>query len=311
MKPKLTIAVLCGLCLALAGSAAAQAVDDGVLLAKQELVVGSIYSHEAWDEYWEGSLKRDNQNIGTLKTQTGLWFASYGVTERVTVMGAVPHVWTSASQGVLHSMQGFQDLSLTAKYRLFDKPSTRVGALRGIAVASGAIPITNYTPDFYPLSIGSASQRLSGRFTLSAQPRERWSVTGSTAYTWRSDITLDRPYYYTDDRFFLTDEVDLANVFDFIVSAAYARSGWLGSVGFSQQWTLGGGDIRRQDMPFVSNRMNFSKLGALMMVPVPGLPTLAGQVSWAWIPAGRNVGQSTMFTTGVVYRLPFGRRPTS
>ena len=80
MNPKLTIAAACALCLALAGPAAAQAVDDGVMLAKQELVVGSIYSHEAWDEYWEGSLKRENQNIGTLKTQTGVWFASYGVT---------------------------------------------------------------------------------------------------------------------------------------------------------------------------------------------------------------------------------------
>jgi hypothetical protein len=30
---------------------------------------------------------------------------------------------------------------------------------------------------------------------------------------------------------------------------------------FSQQTTLGGGDIRRQDMPFVSNRMNLSRIG--------------------------------------------------
>jgi hypothetical protein len=310
MKARLKTALACVLYVSLAASASAQAVDDAVLLAKHEVVVGSVYFHDTWDQYWEGTLKRDNGNIGTLTTKTNVWFANYGVTDRITVIGAIPHVWTSASQGVLHSVQGFQDLSLAVKYRLFEHASTPVGPLRAVVVASGAQPMTNYTPDFYPLSIGSGSRRISGRFTASAQPRTGWMVTGSSAYTWRGDVTLDRPFYYTDDQFFLTDEVDLSNVFDFTASVAYARGGWLGSFGFSQQWTLGGGDIRRQDTPFVSNRMNLSKVGVLAMVPVPGMPTLAGQVSWGWIPSGRNVGQSTVLAAGLVYRLPFGARPT-
>ena len=36
------------------------------------------------------------------------------------------------------------------------------------------------------------------------------------------------------------------------------KSGLNTAFSLSQQQTLGGGDIRRQDMPFVSNRMNFS-----------------------------------------------------
>jgi hypothetical protein len=70
---------------------------------------------------------------------------------------------------------------------------------------------------------------------------------------------------------------------------------------WSQQRTLGGGDIRRQDMPFVSNRMNFSRLGATIMAPVPKLRTLAFQVALTRTIDGRNVGQATTITGGLLY----------
>jgi outer membrane putative beta-barrel porin/alpha-amylase len=284
----------------------AQAIDDGVMLADGQLVVGSVYSHDSWKEYWEGALKRENGNIGTLTTQTNAWFANYGLTDRLTILGTVPHVWTTASQGVLHSMHGFQDLNVAAKYRLFDR-ATRVGAVRAIAVAAGALPLTDYTPDFFPLSLGFGSKRLSGRGTLSLQPAPGWSVTGSTSYTWRSGVTLDRPFYFTDGQMFFTDQVDLANVFDYIVSVGVAKRKIQTAFAFVQQRTLGGGDIRRQDMPFVSNRMNSSRLGGMVGVPVPTLEALSVQFQYGYTVAGRNVGQSSTFTAGLAYRLPFGK----
>jgi hypothetical protein len=167
------------------------------------------------------------------------------------------------------------------------------------------MPLTGYTPDFFPLSIGTGSRRLSGRFTLQAQTERGWFATGSGAYTWRAGVTLDRPYYYTDGQLFLTDEVDMPNVFDYIASAGYSRGGWAVGGSYSQQVTLGGGDIRRQDMPFVSNRMNFSRLGAAGGIPIPELDALSVALSWNYTLRGRNVGQATTWTGGVVYRLPF------
>ena len=79
-------------------------------------------------------------------------------------------------------------------------------------------------------------------------------------------MTLDRPYYYTDDQFVMSDQVDMPNAFDYVVSARlHEARGLMAGVFLSQQRTLGGGDIRRQDMPFVSNRMNFSKVGGMVM----------------------------------------------
>ena len=291
----------------LSAPAAAQTVDDSVMLRPHELVVGSVYSHDSWNEYWEGTLKRDNGNIGTLTTRTNAWFANYGVTERLTVLGSIPHVWTTASQGVLHRMRGFQDLTIAAKYRLLDHP-TPAGALRAMAVAGGGFPLTDYTPDFQPLSIGFGSRRLSGRGTLSLQNESGWFATGSLAYTWRSGVTLDRPFYYTEDQLFFTDQVDMPNVFDYLATVGWGTSRIQTAFAFSQQRTLGGGDIRRQDMPFVSNRMNFSRVGGMVSAPVPGLRTLAVQVHYGNTIAGRNVGQSSTLTTGLSYRLPFGRR---
>ena len=286
----------------------AQTIDDGIMLGKGALFTGSVYGHDGWDEYWEGERKRDNGNIGTLTTETITTFANYGVTSRLSVIGALPYVRTEASQGVLHGMQGVQDLTLAAKYRLFDAP-TKVGIVRAIAVASGGIPLTDYTPDFQPLSIGMGSKRISARFTLNLQSEPGWFANGSTSYTWRDTVTLDRPFYFTNGQFFMTDEVDMPDVLDYVVTAGFLKRGLMVAGSFTEQRVQGGGDIRRQDMPFVSNRMNFSRVGGLLMAPVPKLRDLAFQFSYAYTIGGRNVGQTTTITGGLTYTFHFLGRP--
>ena len=118
-------------------------------------------------------------------------------------------------------------------------------------------------------------------------------------------MTLDRPYYFTEDQLFFTDQVDMPNVFDYTLSAGYMKRDLMAAVTFSQQLVQGGGDIRRQDIPFVSNRMNFSKVGASGMYPIPKLRNLALQFSDTYTVDGRNVGQASTFTTGAMYRFRF------
>lgn len=286
----------------------AQTVDDGIILEGKTLFTGYLFTYDRWDEYWEGALKRENGNIGTLTTQTSTWYAVYGVTNRLNVITSLPYVQTEASQGVLRNMQGLQDFSVAAKYRLFSA-SSPIGLIRTFAVGSAGLPMTDYTPDFYPLSIGSNSRRASARFTVNLQTRPGWFVTASPAYTWRGNVTLDRPYYFTDGELFLTNEVDMPNVFDYVLSGGYLRRGLMATASFSQQRTLGGGDIRRQDMPFVSNRMNFDRIGGMVMWSLPKLRFLSVQGSYAYTLRGRNVGQASTVTGGVMYTLPFHGRP--
>ena len=95
------------------------------------LFTGDVYSHDSWEQYWEGTLKRVNGNIGTVTTQTNIWSANYGVTDRLNVIATVPYVWTRASQGVLHGMNGFQDITLAGKYSVLERPSTKARLAAG------------------------------------------------------------------------------------------------------------------------------------------------------------------------------------
>ena len=108
----------------------AQTIDDGIMMGKRSLFAGYVYTHDSWNLYWEGALKRDNENIGTITTQSNLLFGNYGVTDRLNVIAAAPYVWTRASQGVLSGMEGVQDITLAAKYSLIEKPSMKLGSVR-------------------------------------------------------------------------------------------------------------------------------------------------------------------------------------
>ena len=289
-------------------SVGAQTIDDGIMLGGRELQTGNVFLHDSWDQYWEGTVKRANGNVGEVTTRSNVLTANYGLHDRLNVIAQVPYIWTQASQGVLHGIQGFQDLTLAAKWNFWNTPVADYGSLRAFFVLSGGLPMTNYNPELLPLSIGLGSTRVSWRGTLHYQTNPGWFLTESTAFTWRSQVQLDRPYFFTDGEFVMSDQVDMPNVLDTTASGGYMNArGLMAAASFSLQRTLSGGDIRRQDMPFVSNRMNFFRGGAMLMYPIPKLDPLAAQASLAHTFDGRNVGESTTFTFGLLYT--FNKRP--
>ena len=303
MRPKALLpAVLVALT---AARVSAQTIDDSVMMRKKSLCTAVLYSNDRWESYWEGPLKRVNGNIGRITTQSVTGMLDYGVTDRLNVIATLPYVWTEASQGVLHGVRGWQDLTVAAKFNLLETEFTRSGSLRTIVAVAAGTPIGDYTPDFYPLSLGSASRRLSGRLTLSFRAKRGWFLDGTSAYTWRDNVTLDRASYYTDDQLFFSDQVAMPDVFDYTLSAGYRRPGLHIPIAFSQQITRGGGDIRRQDTPFVSNRMNYSKVDALVMYDLPMVKNLAVRAAGSYIVRGRNVGQATTVTAGLMYTFHF------
>jgi hypothetical protein len=290
------------------GALTAQTIDDGIMMGKRLMCAGYLYANDQWDQYWEGSLLRSNGNIGTLTTQSHQVFANYGVTNKLNVIAHLPHVRTEASQGVLAGMRGWQDATFAAKYKFFDKPFTEAGSFRLMAVVSAAAPMSDYTPDFLPLSIGVGSKRVSARLTAHFRARRGWFANASPSYTWRDGVQLDRPFFYTNGRLTFSDRVQMPSVFDYNVSTGYIRGQLVLSAHVAQQRTQGGGDIRRQDMPFVSNRMNFSRWGLWAKVPLPKRDAISLVGGYTRVFDGRNVGQSTTLTAGVMYlfKMPWG-----
>jgi hypothetical protein len=299
------------LTVAFAGFLRGQTVDDGIIIPRHTLFTGDTWTYDTWNHYWEGHLYRTNGNLGTVTTQSNNWYADYGITNRLDFIANVPYVWTNASQGVLRGMEGFQDVTLAGKFVFLKRPFTSKGSLSAIAVASGTIPLTNYEPSFEPLSIGNHSKTISARTTLFWQSDSVWAATASAAYTWRSNIALDQQYYYTDNQFYLTNQVVMPQVFNYNVNYGYMHRGRMLFVDWSQQRTQGGGDIRRQDMPFPSNMVNYSKVGLTTMYPLPihFLHDLGVQFNFGYIVDGRNIGRSMTFTTGLLYTVHFPGSP--
>jgi hypothetical protein len=291
----------CLILAAVSASAAAAQGIDGFMLPKKTLSAGVLYGHDSWDHYWEGTLKRTNGNIGTLTTQSITSTVGYGVTDRLGLIVTLPYIRTHASQGVLHDMSGFQDLTLAAKFRLLTTGPGSRGAFSAFVVGTAAAPVSNYTPDFYPLSIGSGGSRTSARLILNFESSSGWFVNASSAYTFCANVRLNRNSYYTNGQLYMTNEVAMPNVLDNTFSAGVERGGWRIPLSLTQQRTLGGGDIRRQDMPFVSNRMDFVKLDGGVLYALP--KNLSVQLGAGHVLSGRNVGQSTTFTSGLSYAL--------
>jgi hypothetical protein len=188
------------------------------------------------------------------------------------------------------------------KARLFEITPTSRTRLRATALAGGGVPTTRYTPDFMPMSIGLGAQHARVRGAMHLQDRSNLFADISAGYQWRSNVTLDRPAYYTNGTLVSSNEVAMPDVRDAMISVGYQDARWCIPLAFVQQRTLGGGDIRRQDMPFVSNRMNFSRVQAHVMYTMKKLPLILNSGAMTTL-SGRNVGKSTMVTGGVTYLL--------
>ncbi len=282
-------------------SVAAQSIEDGFPVERRQLRLAADYGVDRWDQYWEGSLKRTNANLGTVRTQMTTLGVGYGVTRSIALFAAVPWVATRASQGVLAGQRGAQDLTLAAKWRVLETPLTSRGAVSAFAVGVVGGPVTDYSPDFLPLSIGLGARRATLRGTVHYQDRSGLFVDAAVAHTWRSTVTLDRPAYYTNGQLVLSNEVFMPNVVDYAATIGLAAGPLCLPITFSDQRTMGGGDIRRQDMPFVSNRMNQQRVHAQVMVDLPFLRALRVTTGLVRVLHGRNVGQGTQFTGGVIY----------
>jgi hypothetical protein len=270
------------------------------MLKHRQLRVGVDYMSDSWREFWEGTRRRNNDNIGTLTTQSTVLSMGYGLHRRLSAFATLPYVQTSANAGVLSGMDGMQDLTVGVKARLFEITPTPRTRLRSTALVGGGIPTSNYTPDFLPMSIGLGARHARVRAALHLQDKSNFFADVSAGYQWRSTVTLDRPAYYTNGQLFSTNEVAMPDVRDAMVAVGYQNARWCIPLALVQQRTLGGGDIRRQDMPFVSNRMDFTRVQAHVMYTMNSLPIILNSGAMTTL-EGRNVGKSTMYTMGVTY----------
>jgi len=300
--------VTVGLSLTASLALVAQTDLDAIMMNKKQFCQGLTYDYSSWDHYWEGTFKRDNQNLGTVSTQSIMYMGTYGITNNLNVMASVPYVWTKATEGTLTGTKGIQDLAINVKWKAY---TTSFGKNRFsfFAVGGFSTPLSNYVIDYLPLSIGLGSTNLTARGMVDYR-RGRFTATGSASYIWRSNVKLDRNAYY-DTQLHLTNEVDMPNASFYQLRAGY-RGRYLIAEALLSNWTTHGGfDIRKNDMPFPSNRMNSTMVGAYGKYTFKKFTELSVIGSVNYTVAGRNVGQSRAFSVGAFYAFYFGKKTKS
>jgi len=286
-------------------SVSAQTDIDGIMMAKKNLCIGPVYGYSSWKNYWEGTHKRENLNLGTVSMQMYSIMGAYGITNKINLLFGAPYVTTKASAGTLHGMKGFQDASLWLKYRPVEEKLGN-GKLSVYGIAGVSAPLSNYVADYLPLAIGMRSNTLSLRAMADYQ-RGKWFATLSGTYVFRDNIKIDRDAYYTTEMHY-TNRVEMPDMLSFNVRAGYRYKDNVAEVFLDKSNTLGGFDITRNNMPFPSNRMNATRLGVNAKYHLKNLPRVQLVVNGNHVIAGRNVGQSTSINTGLFFILDFAQK---
>ena len=299
------------LCLALlcasAFSAKAQTDYDADMMAKNLFCSGFMYGYSSWDHYWEGTLKRTNENIGKVSTEMFAYMGAYGVSKNFNLLFNIPSIKTKATAGTLSGLEGFQDLSLFAKWKAYSKKVGQ-GTLGIFGVGGYSFPLSDYIPDFLPMSIGLKSKTLLLRAMADYQIG-KFFVTGSGSYMFRNNVTLNRDVYYTTEMH-LTNEVEMPNANSISLRTGY-RTKYLWAEGVITKYTtLGGFDITRNNMPFVSNKMNATTTGFRIKYVPKSFDQLSLLLNGDYVIDGRNVGQSASIAGSIFYILNFSKKKT-
>jgi len=153
------------------------------------------------------------------------------------------------------------------------------------------------------MSIGLGSTNLSGRLTVDYQTGI-FFATLSGAYVWRSNVTIDRTAYYTTEQH-NTNEVQMPDVFNSNLNIGIREKFLIAEVVVRNMSTLGGFDIRRNDMPFPSNNMDATSVGAHAKYYLPFARNVEVIGGADYVVHGRNVGQSLSFDAGLYYIFSF------
>ena len=280
--------------------AKAQMSHDAIYMSKKTTCLAVVYGSSEWTNYWENTLKRDNPNIGKHTTQSVMAMAAVGITDRLNLIVGVPYIKTNASAGNLMGQSGVQDISLWAKYRLFESKA----GLSVHGVLGASIPSHNYVPDFLPMSIGLKAKTASGRLIASYKHKSGLYLTTHGTYSYRSVIKVDRDAYQVDGRVFNSNMVAVPNATDVSARLGILKQKYQVE-GFVERFACVDGDnIRRNDMPFPTNNMRATTVGGYLKFQPKNIGFNA---SFRQVIKGLNVGEARTYSLGLLYQINYNK----
>lgn len=278
----------------------AQTPTDAFIMQKGQICAALPYQHESWNKYWEGTLFRENKNLGTVTSQTIMPMFALGIHNRLNIIASLPYINREASAGTLKGESGFQDLSVWLKALLFSYKAGDKHSLDVMASAGFTAPVGGYYADYLPLSLGMGVNVFNTRLILNYRHNSGLFASVMGGYDFRSNLTTDRTNYFIDQHY-LTNELYMPNVMLAGFTAGFNNELTRIELRYNLMNTNGGFDIRRNDMPFPSNNMDMGRVEFLYQQRMPFYKPLGIMLTAGYTTSGRNVGKSTSFGAGIVY----------
>ncbi|MDO8365648.1 MAG: hypothetical protein Q7T20_02540 [Saprospiraceae bacterium] len=291
--------------LLLCGTAAAQTPTDGLMMPQGQLCILGQYTNSTWENYWQGETKRSNLNLGSVTTQSAMIMGNYGITKNLNAMVGVPYVWTSSDVSYITGQKGLQDLSIFLKYQAVEIEAAG-GAFKVQATGGLSTPVSNYTPDLLPFSIGLHSQTASLRAVLNYTADFGLYVTAQAGHTWRSSTIIDHNSYLFNNELIYSDEMPVPNVFDYSARLGFIKPRYQAEVWYDAYNGLSGDDIRYNESPQASNKMAAGQAGVFGKYFITKRFALLAAVSQ--VLSGRNVGEALTWTAGATYFLDINKK---
>lgn len=278
---------------------------DGLMMPKGEICIALQYEQITWDQYWEGSTIRLNQNIGTFTRKMGMPMIVGGITDKVNVTLTLPFVKTAASAGQMAGVQGIQDLGVSVKAMLLKKPIGK-GKLTGFSNLSFSTPASNYLSDYMPFSLGFGANELGiraiGKYELDKGPYFRVSYS----YLHRGVTEAERDFYYSVQEAYYTAKMDVPNAF----FGQVTLGSWMLNHKLRVEASLtsirsaSGDDIRTYCMPLPTNKVDFDRVEGFAQYYLTSNGRGFGLIaSFQQAVSGRNMGQFSGYGLGITYQF--------
>ncbi|MBN8678591.1 MAG: hypothetical protein J0M29_10225 [Chitinophagales bacterium] len=286
-------------------SLSAQSPTDGLMMPQGQLCILGQYTNSQWENYWQGETKRSNSNLGKVSTQSAMLMANYGITSNLNVMLGLPYVWTGSTKSYITGQKGLQDLSLFLKYQILEREALG-GAFKIQTTGGLSTPVSNYTNDLMPFSIGVHSKTASLRGIVNYTANFGLYVTAEVGHTWRSNVTVDRDSYLFHDELVESDEMPVPNVLDYSARIGYIKSRLQAEVWYDAFTGLTGDDIRYNEAPQATNKMAAGQVGVFAKYFIT--KRFAPLASVSQVLSGRNAGESLTWAAGFTYFMDVNKK---
>jgi hypothetical protein len=266
--------------LAVAGPLSAQG-ETGFFRGEGHLDAALSGTFDSYDEFWVGIEDVSDPGVGEVERTSVSLYLAYGLSDDLDLIGNA--AWVSSESDGAAGAPGeddLQDFLLAAKWRAWHKP-TGWGEMSLSLLPGIKLPLTDYE-DNDITAHGDGQVDLRGRVVLHAQHTAGWYASFETGYDHRNGAPEDEiPMHLQAGMTF----------FERITVSPFV----------SRVESLGGNDIGDPGFTFPENEEDYTRAGIKAYAKLGAhMGITAG---WHTTLDGRNTGDVTGFTVGLVYSM--------